>query len=191
MRPILRPDSLTDGSIALRPFTLDDVPAVTVACQDPKISKWRASIPWPYNESNARDWIGTHAHKWANGESAQFAVVSAGGDRFLGSFGFHKFDWSQGTAVAQYWIAGSERDQGIATRALCLGTDWAFEELGLSQIELMTRFGNIASERVAQKAGFEMKSEIRDFFIATAPDQPFKVKWWILSRATAYGTGGS
>jgi RimJ/RimL family protein N-acetyltransferase len=77
-----RPDSLTDGSIALRPFTLDDVPAVTAACQDPEISKWRASIPWPYNESNARDWIATHAHKWAHGESAQFAVVSAGGDRF-------------------------------------------------------------------------------------------------------------
>jgi len=41
-----------------------------------------ASIPWPYNESNARDWIATHAHKWAHGESAQFAVVLAGGDRF-------------------------------------------------------------------------------------------------------------
>jgi RimJ/RimL family protein N-acetyltransferase len=185
-----RPDSLTDGSIALRPFTLDDVPAVTTACQDPEISKWRASIPWPYKESNARDWIATHAHKWAHGESAQFAVVSARGGRLLGSFGFHQFDWNQGTAVAQYWIAGPERERGIATRALCLGTDWAFDELGLSQIELMTRIGNIASERVAQKAGFEMKSEIRDFFLATVPGQSVHVKWWTLSRATAPSTGG-
>jgi hypothetical protein len=63
--------------------------------------------------------------------------------------------------------------------------------LVLAQIELMTVIDNFASERVAQKAGFELKSEIRDFFFATVPEQSFLVKRWTLSRATAWGTGGS
>ena len=93
--------------------------------------------------------------------------------------------------MGQYWIAGPERERGFATRALCLGTDRAFEELVLAQIELMTVIDNFASERVAQKAGFELKSEIRDFFFATVPEQSLLVKRWTLSRATAWGTGGS
>ncbi len=38
---------LTDGVVSLRPFTHDDVPSVTHACQDPLISRWTVGIPSP------------------------------------------------------------------------------------------------------------------------------------------------
>lgn len=53
-------EPLTDGVVTLGYFTLADVPAVTTACQDPEISRWTASIPWPYEEDHARGWIATH-----------------------------------------------------------------------------------------------------------------------------------
>src|SRR6266511_4190497 len=49
---------LSDGTVELRAFSLADVPHVTAALQDPEISRWTATIPWPYTEKNARDWIG-------------------------------------------------------------------------------------------------------------------------------------
>lgn len=38
--PLTEP--LTDGVVSLRRFTLDDVAAVTMACQDPEIPRWTA-----------------------------------------------------------------------------------------------------------------------------------------------------
>jgi hypothetical protein len=64
MRPLILPEAapLADGVVTLRAFTSGDVPAVTAACQDPEISRWTATIPWPYDEDHARTWIATHAH---------------------------------------------------------------------------------------------------------------------------------
>ena len=39
---------IEDEGLALRPFRLDDVPAVTAAAQDTEMVRWTASIPSPY-----------------------------------------------------------------------------------------------------------------------------------------------
>ena len=72
--PTLTPPEppLTDGEIALRPYTLADVADVTAACQDPEISRWTAMIPWPYQEEHARGWIEGHGLLWETGEAAEF-----------------------------------------------------------------------------------------------------------------------
>jgi hypothetical protein len=49
----------------------------------------------------------------------------------------------------------------------------------------MTLIGNIASERVAQKAAFVMIAEITDHRIATVPDQRFHIKKWKRSARPA------
>ena len=176
---------LTDGVVLLRPFTLDDVASVTNACQDPGIHRWTLTLPWPYREHHARDWIASHEEKRALGTSGQFAVVDAADDRLLGSLGFDQFDWEISKAIVGYWVAAPERNRGVATRALLLGTTWALEELGLSELQLMTLIGNIASERVAQKAAFVMIAEITDHRIATVPDQRFHIKKWKRSARPA------
>jgi hypothetical protein len=47
---------LEDGDIALRPYTEDDVPAITAACQDTEIPPW-TSVPSPYTEEDARRFV--------------------------------------------------------------------------------------------------------------------------------------
>jgi RimJ/RimL family protein N-acetyltransferase len=72
---------LEDDLIVLRPFTEDDVPAITLACQDPEIPRW-TSIPSPYTEEDARAFV-----RAAEGVF-DFAVVDAATDQLLGSVGF-------------------------------------------------------------------------------------------------------
>ncbi|MGH3016405.1 MAG: hypothetical protein ACRDNR_01505 [Gaiellaceae bacterium] len=43
---------LVDGEIALRPFTEDDLPAITAVCRDREIPRW-TSIPAPYARAGA------------------------------------------------------------------------------------------------------------------------------------------
>ncbi len=169
---------LTDDQVTLRPFTLDDVPAVTSACQDPEISRWTASIPWPYEEEHARTWISAHAAQWQRGEAAEFAVTAAADGRLLGALGLHRLDWDDRSASVGYWVVAAERGRGVAAGALHLGVHWAFQTLNLEALGLVTMIGNVASERVAQKGGFVMVEEISDYRHPFAPDRLFHVKRW-------------
>lgn len=169
---------LTRGEITLRPFTLLDVTPVMRACQDPEISKWTAAVPFPYQESDARNWISTHEELWQQSKSAQFAVVATPHDRLLGSLGIHHFDWDNLSATIGYWVAAPERNRGVATQALRIGVGWAIDRLGLVELDLVTMIGNVASEKVATKVGFQMVAEVANHRIATAPERIFHVKKW-------------
>jgi RimJ/RimL family protein N-acetyltransferase len=176
---LVRPSPpLTDGHVVLRPFTADDISAVTTACQDPEIIRWTARIPWPYEETHARSWIATHERLWNEGAAAEFAVTSAVDDHLLGALGIGPVDWDRRKGTAGYWMAAGERCRGVATRALCLGTGWAFDTVGLTAMELVTMTGNVASERVAQKAGFHMGEEITGYEHPTAPGRRHHVTRW-------------
>jgi RimJ/RimL family protein N-acetyltransferase len=156
------------------------VAAVTRACQDPEISRWTATIPWPYTQSDATYWIATHDQLWAEGRAAPFAIISAN-DELIGSVGLESFDWTAKRVVAGYWVAAWARGQGVATAALKLVTRWAFDALGMIQVELTTKIGNVASESVAHKAGFEMVAILKDYEPPRAGGARFEVKHWRLT----------
>ncbi len=169
---------LTDGRVTLRSFTLDDVPAVTAACQDPEISRWTANIPWPYEDEHARTWISAHDAQWERGEGAELAVTAAADGRLLGALALHPFDWDRRSASVGYWVVASERGQGVATRAVRLAVNWAFQTVSLVAVGLVTMIGNVASERVAEKAGFRMVEELSDYRHPFGPDRRYRVKRW-------------
>jgi RimJ/RimL family protein N-acetyltransferase len=172
------PAPLTDGEVTLRPFTVADVPAVTTACQDPEINRWTASIPWPYEEEHASGWIATHEASWQRGEGAELAITAARDGRLLGSLGLLPIDWDLRAVTAGYWVVASERGRGVATRALCLGRDWALGTLGLATVELVTMVGNVTSQRVAQKAGFSLIEEIAKWEHRATPGRTYQVQRW-------------
>jgi len=153
---------LEDDAIVLRPFALDDVPAIVAACQDPEIPRW-TSVPSPYTETDARAWL-------ESDEEESFAVVDRTSDQLLGSIGVRYFD--SGIGEVGYWVKREARGRGIATRALELISRWALVDKGLERFQLRADVANEPSQRVAEKAGFvregilrsslELKGERRD-----------------------------
>ncbi|SEK52442.1 GNAT family N-acetyltransferase [Streptacidiphilus jiangxiensis] len=53
-----------------------------------------------------------------------------------------------------YWVAAEARGRGVATRAVGLFTTWAFRETGVRELWLRAHRDNVASQRVAVRAGF-------------------------------------
>ena len=145
---------LEDDLIVLRPFTEDDVPAITLACQDPEIPRW-TSIPSPYTEEDARAFV-----RGAEG-IFDFAVVDAATDQLLGSVGFGL----EGHARAGfgYWTRKEARGRGVASRALRLLVRWAAGEHGLARLQLIVEPANAASIRVAENAGFRREALLRSY----------------------------
>jgi len=168
---------MTDGVVKLRRFTIDDAHDVYEACQDPEISRWTATVPWPYPKEAATGWIESHDALWSGGLHAPFAVVAARDDRFLGSISIHLKPELQ-HAVAGYWIAADARNAGAATRGLALAVAWTKSHAEVPCIELKTVVGNVASERVAQKCGFQLVCVDDNYVHAGAPERHFHVKLW-------------
>lgn len=63
-----------------------------------------------------------------------------------------------------YWLAKNGRGRGLATGALQLMTTWALAELEVTAVWLKTNKANIASQKVAQRAGFELQSISKDTY---------------------------
>ncbi len=141
----------TDGVVALRPPDESDVPRMVEACNDPEIPRW-TTVPSPYTEGDARDFLAAVDRGWAEGTGAVFAVVTVGDGRLDGMMALNRV--APAVAVVGYWTGHWARGRGLATRALNLVCDWGFTRAGVERIDLATLPGNRASERVAQKAGF-------------------------------------
>ena len=146
-----------DG-FALRPWEAGDAPAVTVACQDSEIARWLPMIPAPYTEIDAREFLEQSRLSWDLGEAYNFALVDDEGE-LLGSIGMRVLRFR--TGHIGYWVSRGARGRDIATNALKTLCRWAADDLGLKRLELMTDPENIASQRVAEKAGFRREGILR------------------------------
>ena len=81
----------------------------------------------------------------------------------LASAGFHQIEWDDRSLDVGYWTAPWARRRGVATRAVRLLSGWAIGELGMERISLLTFPGNVASEGVAESAGYTREGVLRAY----------------------------
>jgi RimJ/RimL family protein N-acetyltransferase/nitrite reductase/ring-hydroxylating ferredoxin subunit len=153
---------LSDGVISLRPFRAEDAQDITAACQDPAIQRWIPVIPVPYTDADARRFILMTLQAWHDGTGSEFAIADAGSDRYLGSVGLHLGPNPRRHAIG-YMVVPEARGRGVATRAVRLVTRWAFEKLAIERLALWTLPGNVASQAVAEKAGFRYEGLVQNW----------------------------
>ncbi|HEX7490591.1 MAG TPA: GNAT family N-acetyltransferase [Candidatus Limnocylindrales bacterium] len=161
---------LSDGVVTLRPYRAEDAAAIAVACQDTVIQRWIPIIPVPYTLDDARHFILMTLQAWHDGSGYEFAVTDAATDQCAGSIGLHLGPNPRRHSVG-YLIAPQARRRGYATRALRLLTRWGFAELGIERLALWTLVGNIASQTVAESAGFRYEGLARNWELGR-DDQP-------------------
>jgi RimJ/RimL family protein N-acetyltransferase len=139
---------LRDDELLLPPPTESDVLSIVDACQDAELSRFIPGFPRPYREHDARGWI---ASQNSGDESSKtFLVVDAESDALLGAIEVRLGE----VGSIGYWIAKDARGRGVATRVTRLLAEWAVSEGGVQRLELTTHPDNLASQRVAEKAGF-------------------------------------
>ena len=149
-------DVLTDGVVTLRPLRQEDVPAIAVACADHDVARFIPGMPVPYTEADARTYV-TNVLARTSGAKRTCAIADAASDEILGAIEVRLGE----VGSTGYWIAPSARGRGIATRALRLLSHWAVTEGGVRRLELTTHLDNLASQRVAEKAGFVRQPDVQ------------------------------
>ena len=153
---------LTDGRVVVRPFEPDDAAAVQAACDDPDVAHWIHLLPTPYSLSDARQFIAESRHRLLLGERARLAVAGAESGELLGSVSLDLFADRQAAEVG-YWVKREARRTGVALAAARLVVGWAFAEVGVERLELLTYPGNEASQALAGRLGFTRECQLRGF----------------------------
>ncbi len=154
MVEMLLPDeqsTLTTERLVLRPFVLADVAAVVALAGDRAVAEYTLSIPHPYSEADAEEWISQRPAAWAEKKAINYAVVLPDGN-LCGSVGLALYP-AYNMAELGYWIGQPYWGQGYATEAGVAVVDFGFGTLGLNRINAI-RFGdNLVSGRVLEKLG--------------------------------------
>jgi RimJ/RimL family protein N-acetyltransferase len=144
---------LEDEEIHLRPFEETDVQALVACLNDPEISRW-TRIPFPYTEADAVEFMRSTNER-------AFAITDRRSGELLGGIGMRMP--SGGVGEVGYWVKREARGRGLATRALRLLARWALEDQRLARVQLAAEPGNLASLRVAEKAGFTREGLLRRY----------------------------
>jgi ribosomal-protein-serine acetyltransferase len=146
---------LTDGIVAIRKYRDGDAELLYEAVRESvaEVSLW---LPWcheGYSIEESRDFIATRNVRSQGDEWYSFAVLDQASGRFLGGVGINFINRIHQFANLGYWVRTSAAGRGVATRATRLAARFGFEELGLNRIEIVAAVNNLASQRVAERAG--------------------------------------
>ena len=90
----------------------------------------------------------------------RFRHMTADHESYLGAVGLNYVDWAQRRANVGYWVRTSRIGQGIAPAAISLLKQFAFSALDLECLDVLANPANLASRRVAEKAGAVEKGNI-------------------------------
>ncbi len=168
---------LRAGGIGLRVFRADDATSVVEAGRDAAIVRF-TFMRDGLTLGDAEQWIEQANAGWARG-TPRFAIVGSASDRVLGQIGM-AVDDAELSAEVFYWVAAPARGRGVASTALALVCDWAFDA-GMERLFLVVHPENDASHRVAARCGFSREGVLRGYerFKGTRPDV---VSWSLLPR---------
>jgi RimJ/RimL family protein N-acetyltransferase len=163
-RPPIRPPDPPLGSDALllRPLVAADIDAVFEACQDAEIVRW-TTIPQPYLREHAIGFVADTIEAWELGRDPTFAIVDRVSGRMVGCVGLRSEAHGGHAMEIGYWMAPEGRGRGLMTEAVRLVSRWALHELDIERIGLLAYVGNVASARVAQKAGYRREGILRRY----------------------------
>lgn len=140
--------------IRLRDWSEDDAPAIVECIDgDPEIARWLDRVPQPYTLEDALAYVRGETTP----DEARYCIAAEDG-RPLGSIGVHEVE--PGVVEIGYWLRAGARGRGAATAALRQAARIACDG-GAARVQLRADVENVASCRVAEKAGFTREGVLR------------------------------
>lgn len=141
--------------------TAEDRAAYHAHFKQPTVERWLRPSPLPPFEAQVLDELveGDCAH-WSDHGFGPWILIERESGRFAGRGGLA---WTTVEAVAYVelpWSIEPElQGRGLATEAAVAAVEWA-REMRIEEVVALVLPTNVASRRVAQKAGFEQDGEV-------------------------------
>jgi RimJ/RimL family protein N-acetyltransferase len=152
--PLIRSDRLE-----LREFSSDDLGLATEVAAAGEGEALPPGVP--ADPEQLAQWFGNGMHLMGRDSAVHLMMLDRAQGRIVGSIGVFHADWQVGSAEIGYGVRPSARSQGYATEALVAVARWMLTEGGIQRAWLTANTDNLASIRVAEKAGFRREGTLR------------------------------
>ena len=160
------PPSLNTERLVLRPPQAGDGPSFQAAVAESvgELREFLGALPWIAGEQTAQSaeiyCRNAHANFVARKDLSLFVFDKAGGD-LIGGVGLHRTVWATPKTEVGYWCRSSKLRRGYVSEAVSTLTRFAFTQLGMARVELITDEANHASRRIADRCGFTLEGTLR------------------------------
>ena len=153
--------TLHSDRLILRKVEISDAPKVQQFAGLFEIADTTLSIPHPYPDGAAEEWIKSHESDFRDKKAIHFAIVKKSTSELIGIIGLIDIDATHSRAEMGYWIAKEHWNKGFATEAAQAVLDYAFAELHLQRVYAHHFKRNSASGKVLIKIGMEKEGILK------------------------------
>jgi ribosomal-protein-alanine N-acetyltransferase len=167
---------LTTQRLVLRAFEPEDAPAVHALLQDVEMASTMATVPFPYPEGAAEEWIARHPETHASGEAVVLAITLREEGTLVGAMTL-RVDLAHRRGELGYWVGRVHWGRGYATEAAEAMMRWGFRVLGLHRVHAANMTRNPASGAVLRKLGMRNEGTLRGHLL----------KWGMLEDLDVWG----
>lgn len=149
---------LADGVVVLTPWRLVDAPILVRFDLDPELQRWFDFPTDPVEPAahlaRAQEVIRRWWQGFDEGRVFAFAIRLDAEGEAIGSAELQVSAAGRAEAAISYATLSEHRGKGLASRAARLLAVAGLERFGFRRVELLADLENLASQRVAEKAGF-------------------------------------
>jgi RimJ/RimL family protein N-acetyltransferase len=158
LRLSLPEDGITDGAVRLRLPTVEDIDGLMPAFTDPELREAGNLPDFSRAEMEAR--LPHLPALVASGRLMPMTALDAATGDVVGGGTLHHLDADRAIVEIGYWVLRHAQRRGIATRIARLLAEHAFG-LGVMRVAAYVNVGNVASERVLERAGYTREGVVR------------------------------
>lgn len=158
---MISPPELKTVRLTLRAISLSDSNAIQNAACAREISETMISIPHPYPDGEAEQYISKRHADMEKGLAATFVIELTANRQFIGVIEIRDIDQDHSQAEISFWISVDSWGQGFMSEAVKTMLRFGFEDLGLNRIYAHHMVRNPASGRVLKKNGFVEEGLLR------------------------------
>jgi ribosomal-protein-alanine N-acetyltransferase len=152
--------TLLTPRLVLRPFALADAPRIRELAGAAEIADTTLSIPHPYPDGAAEQWIALHGEAYARCAAANWAIVPKDDGAPAGAIGL-VITREHSRAELGYWVGKPYWGRGYCTEAAREVVRFAFEGLELTRVVACHFSRNPASGAVMRKVGMRYEGTFR------------------------------
>lgn len=152
---------LTTERLVLREALMKDAPEVFFLRSDAEVIKYIDRAPAQSLEE-AQNFIQLLSDNRTNNTGISWTITLKDDDTMLGNIALWRFEKEHYRAEIGYVLHPSQQGKGIMAEAMAAVTDYAFNHIKLHSIEGNINPGNMASQRVLERAGFVREAYFRE-----------------------------
>lgn len=160
-RLMLAQSTLETTRLALRPLSLADAPSLQGAAGAREVADTMISIPHPYPDGEAEQYIQRQIQNFKAGHSVSFVIERKSEQAFCGVIEIRDIEREHSQAELSFWLTAQVWGQGYMSEALKPMLRFGFKDLDLNRLYAYHMVRNPSSGKVLQKNGFIQEGVLR------------------------------